>query len=121
MDIFVVDSNGGDATNLTKNPAVDVEPLWSPDGSKIAFRSNRDGNWGLFVMNPDGSEQVNLTAPFNMNPTIISWMPDSQRLLFTAQVDNQSDIFVLKLDGSAPINLTNNSANDYGAVIVIMN
>jgi TolB protein len=47
-------------------------PSWSPDGTKIAFVSLRDGNSDIFVMNADGSGQTNLTGPstfFDLNPS----------------------------------------------------
>jgi Tol biopolymer transport system component len=46
---------------LTHNDAEDYAPLWSPDGSQIAFVSNRDGGLGLYIMNADGSQQHRLT------------------------------------------------------------
>ncbi len=62
-EIFVMDSNGGNVTRLTDNGANDGLPAWSPDGSTIAFASDRDGAWGIWAMNPDGSDQRKL---FNM-------------------------------------------------------
>jgi Tol biopolymer transport system component len=62
-EIFVMDSNGGNVTRLTDNRANDGLPAWSPDGSTIAFASDRDGVWGIWAMNPDGSNQRKL---FNM-------------------------------------------------------
>ncbi len=56
-----MNSDGSGLTNLTYNPAYDGYPVWSPDGNKIAFTSNRDGNYEIYVMNSDGSEQTNLT------------------------------------------------------------
>ena len=52
--------DGSGVTPLT-NTRKDRSPVWSPDGSKIAFGSNRDGNDEIYVMNADGSGQVNLT------------------------------------------------------------
>ena len=46
---------------LTKNEVVDWQPNWSPDGTKIAFSSKRDGNWEIYVMDANGQNQVNLT------------------------------------------------------------
>ena len=46
---------------LTKNEVVDWQPSWSPDGTKIAFSSKRDGNWEIYVMDASGQNQVNLT------------------------------------------------------------
>jgi Tol biopolymer transport system component len=48
-------------TNLTQNAAYDWNPVWSPDGKRLAFVSDRDGNFEIYVMNADGSDQKNLT------------------------------------------------------------
>ena len=57
----MLDADGSNPTRLTNNAAQDIEPAWSPDGSKIAFASNRDGNWGVYSMNADGSSLTRLT------------------------------------------------------------
>jgi len=53
--------DGSEQTNLTNNPSEDCCPIYSLDGTKIAFLTNRDGNWEIYSMNIDGSEQINLT------------------------------------------------------------
>jgi Tol biopolymer transport system component len=56
-DVFLVNTDGG-VVLLTLDdeaPASDGLPAWAPDGSAIAFISNRDGSWGLYLMAPDGS------------------------------------------------------------------
>ena len=60
-DLFVIGVNGGTATPITTSDAYDFMPVWSPDGSKIAFASNRFGNFDVFVMNASGGEATRLT------------------------------------------------------------
>lgn len=85
-DIFVMNADGSGQTNLTNHPADDVNAAWSPDGSKIAFASNRDQDltkYHIYVMNADGSAVTRLSEVaidalppiFEPNPT---WSPDGQ-------------------------------------------
>ena len=53
--------DGSGQINLTNNPAWDQYPCFSPDGSKIAFVSDRDGNYDIYIMNVDGSGVTRLT------------------------------------------------------------
>ncbi|MEJ7660474.1 MAG: hypothetical protein WKG07_13095 [Hymenobacter sp.] len=57
-----MNADGTAQTNLSNNPAADVDGAWSPDGTKIVFRSLRDsGNQEIYVMNADGTGQLRLT------------------------------------------------------------
>ncbi len=56
-----MNADGSGQTNLTNNPAGDVNPGWSPDGTKIAFDSGRDGNQEIYIMKADGTELNRLT------------------------------------------------------------
>ena len=56
-DVWVVNANGSGLRRLTTNRHDDFDPAWSPDGTKIAFRSMRDGNNEVYVMNANGSGQ----------------------------------------------------------------
>ena len=51
----------GELANLTRHPARDTSPTWSPDGARIAFVTGRDGNDEIYIMNADGSGLRNLT------------------------------------------------------------
>src|SRR5918911_856520 len=60
-DLYVIDADGKNEKRLTEGRVGDSSPSWSPDGTKIAFSSLRDGNAEVYVMNPDGTGQVNVT------------------------------------------------------------
>ncbi len=59
-EIYIMNSDGQNIVRLTNNSANDGLPTWSPDGKTIAFVSDRDGTWGIWAMNPDGSNQRKL-------------------------------------------------------------
>ena len=61
-DIYVIAPDGSDTFRLTETPdELEVELTWSPDGSKLAYASDRDGNVEVYVINADGSNPINLT------------------------------------------------------------
>src|SRR5262249_7886288 len=66
---------------LTNNPAADEMPRWSPDGSKIAFQSNRDGKYEIYVMDVDGANVKRLTNN-QANDTDPAWSPDGKKIAF---------------------------------------
>ncbi len=64
-DIYKVNANGGKAQQLTFHSAHDYKAVWSNDGSKIAFASNRYGNFDIYVMNAEGGKATRLTFHSN--------------------------------------------------------
>jgi len=110
--VMNVDSSMWDARNLTNNPADDLFPVWSPDGSRIAFLSSRGGNRAnIYVMNADGSGLRRLTTDSVFAAYPYSWSPDGSRLAFAAG-QYTGHIFVVTADGSGLIRLTNDSVAD---------
>ncbi len=64
-DIYTVPSTGGRASQITTNPAHDTKPIWSPDGKKIAFASDRMGSMDIFEVNKEGGIPKRLTISIN--------------------------------------------------------
>lgn len=110
-DIYTVPANGGKATQLTTHPAHDTHPVWSPDGSKIVFASDRAGNFDLFVMDKEGGSPKQLTThSANEYPETFS---DAKHILYSASIqpdakDSQfpsgqfPQIYRVGLDGGRP-------------------
>ena len=67
-----MNADGTGQTRLTNSPSMDLFPDWSPDDSRIAFNSYRDGNGMIYVMNADGTGQTRLTTDGGNSP---SWTP----------------------------------------------
>ena len=89
-----------------KSTRGDVQtPAWSPDGRKLAFVSERDGNAEIYVMNADGSAQENLTRQ-PANDSHPSWSPDGRKLAFVSRRDGNAEIYVMNADGSGLRNVT---------------
>lgn len=110
FDIYLFNSQGkGSVRRLTDDPAEDREPTWSPDGTKIAFTSSRDGNEEVYVMNADGSGQLNLTKNSDIDNSP-RWSPDGKRLAFVSERDGNPEIYLMNADGSSPTNLSRNIA-----------
>ena len=61
FDIYVVNEDGAGLAQLTDHAAADYDPAWSPDGSRILFVSERDGNAELYVMDANGGNLQRLT------------------------------------------------------------
>lgn len=61
-DIYTVPVTGGAATRLTTRDSYESNPIWSPDGTKIAFASDRNGNPDIFIMDAAGGSAVRLTS-----------------------------------------------------------
>ena len=111
-DIWVMDLDGSGRTQLTDDPGNDTHPTWSPDGSKIAFTSHRDGNAEIYLMDPDGSELMRLTRD-PASDRLPLWYPFWNKILFTSDREGGIDVWIMNPDGSEPTRLTVHEANDF--------
>ena len=108
-EIYVMNVDGSGQTRLTNNSANDSNPALSPDGSRIAFVSDRDGNREIYVMNADGTNPVRLTdhPEDDVAPT---FSPDGAKIAFSSKRDSNGlffgDIYVMNADGTGITRLT---------------
>ena len=128
-EIFTINPDGSDRQQLTTNGLDDLEPAWSPDGTRIVFyRVVPGGDFGpdtaeIWVMNADGSDQVRITTgsfgeeddpSFDSEP---AFSGDGTRVVFTRQPvgdvgDGDSEIWIMNADGSGQTQLTDNFVTD---------
>ncbi|HVL97633.1 MAG TPA: hypothetical protein VM266_17395 [Solirubrobacteraceae bacterium] len=111
--IWTMNADGSDQTGpLTSQGSQSFMGDWSPDGTKLVFQSNRDGNFEVYVMNADGSNQVNLTnnaTTGRNNDSQPAWSPDGTKIAFHSNRDGNSNIHVMDADGTNVVNLTADS------------
>lgn len=117
-EIYVMNPDGTVEENLTNNPANDVFPAWSPDGTRITFSSDRHdpGNLDVYVMNVDGTGVTQLTnSPGEDRGT--SWTSDGELIVFHSARDGDEthafDIFVMNADGTNETKIFTNGAAAY--------
>lgn len=92
-DLYCVPANGGEARQLTTHAAYDSQPIWSPDGKKIAFTSNREGSLDVYVISAKGGAPTRLTTNSGKETPIA--FKDNDHVLFSANImpTAQSNLF----------------------------
>jgi Tol biopolymer transport system component len=117
-DIFLMDPDSTNLTQLTDAPGNSYNPVWSPDGTQIAFISDRDGTPQLFVMNADGTGEVQLTITDGIAVSSPSWSFDGLYIVVQfSSADGWGDLFVVPvgdgaLTGSDALMLNSDPADD---------
>ena len=101
LDIYVINADGTGETRLTTDTTNEAQPAWSPDGTKIAFVSDRDDNNEVYVMNADGTGVARLTTNLTADEQP-AWSPEGNRLAF----DSDGEVWVIQADGSGLTQVT---------------
>lgn len=101
----------GTPARLTTNTFRDDQPSFSPDGTKIVFRSNRDGASEIYVMDANGANPVRLTTDDAGSREPV-FSPDGTKIAFRTGRDGNFEIYAMNANGTNPVRLTNNAAID---------
>ncbi len=119
-DIFTVATKGGEAKRLTTQPSYETLPVWSPDGKKIAFASDREGSTDIFIMDAKGGEAKRLT--FNSaTETPQAFTPDGKYVVYSASIQDtpesllfpaayMPELYKVPVEGGRPVQILSTPA-----------
>ena len=104
FEIYTMNADGSDQTNISNYKDHDVSPTWSPDGTKIAFVSWRETtervDFGLYIMNADGSDVRVVVPGYVQTVSQVTWSPDGTKLAFASWRDGPTELYTVNTDGS---------------------
>ncbi len=103
-DLWSVPREGGEAIHLTSGVGIETNPIFSPDGSQIAFQGEYDGNIDVYVMPADGGVPKRLTYHPGAD-TPVGWTPDGKQIVFRSTRDSYSRfsrLYTVAVDGGFP-------------------
>jgi TolB protein len=113
-NLYIADYDGARQQRVTISRALDISPVWNPDGKTIAFSSWRSGYQDIYYLFPYGGSPI-------QNPTkgtpdkqnyLPAWSPDGAKVAFTSSRDGNAEIYVMNRDGSNVQRLTNHPSID---------
>ena len=109
-DIYVMPITGGTPTRIAEGLSYEQQPRWSPDGTRIAFVSDRGGGDNIWTMNADGSDKKQLTKEDFRLLNQPSWSPDGRYIVAkkhftTARSLGTGEIWLYHVDGGSGVQL----------------
>lgn len=128
-DVYVMNADGSNKTNITRNGSSNLSPSWSPDGKKLVFASAAAFSFqepsaiNIFVINADGTGLNRLTASPDGTTRFIGnvapqWSPDGKKIAFISDREGNPDIYIMNADGSSQTRITNTiSDNGYASAL----
>lgn len=125
--VFVMDADGSNQLDLSvwdqSDPGtkVDMEPVWSPNGTRILYTGDEDYRWQIFAIDPDGGNRVNLTNALGDWGLRASWSRDGTRIAYQGGrdgTDGTDSIYLMNADGSGVTRITLGADHYYDPVWV---
>ena len=95
-DIFVMNLERGEITRITNIPGRDTTPVWSADGTRIAFQSSRDGNWEIYSLKKDGTDLIRVTDHPAFDAPL-AWSPYGDYLVFVSERSGARQICLMSM------------------------
>lgn len=121
-DIYTVPTAGGKATRLTATEAYESHPVWSPDGSRIAYATDRNGGSNVYVMPAEGGAPTRLT--FNSASQVPqAFTPDGKEVIYSASIQDPTmsamfptgtltEVYKVSVDGGRPVQVLGTPARN---------
>ena len=112
FELFLMDPDSGEKTQITDNEHDDWGPDWGPEGERLAFVSKRDDNTDIYVINVDGGNETRLTKneSQDVNPR---WTSETE-VIFNSDRTGTWEIFTVKLPGNELSQLTSSADDEEG-------
>jgi len=112
-EIYLINPDGTDRVKLIDHTEINASPSWSPDGKKLAFNGDIEGNTDIYVVNVDGTALKQLTRSVADDRYPV-WSPDGRQIAFMSSLFEATnlDIYVINANGTNTVRLTNHRADD---------
>ncbi len=120
-NLWLMEPDGSNQTQLSFNQYGDIYVAWSPDGTQLTFNSGRDGDNEIFIMNADGTNIRQLTTN-TIDDKAPKWSPDGEKIAYYSNYDGDFEVYTIDLDGSNIQQLTTDHGmyGDYEFMFLIL-